>query len=136
MFQWVEQIEAELNKCINACVIKDSRNWVEVKYLPITYLNKKNMVTYAKELYLQGCGSLSLWIAACGVEPDAYFALCDQEIESGLYDRLKPHQTSFTLSSKNTPDSKGGRPETDEPTDNTIISRSNGGNQLVTPSDK
>ena len=136
VFQWVEQIESELNKCINACVIKDSRNWVEVKYLPITYLNKKNMVTYAKELYLQGCGSLSLWVAACGVEPDAYFALCDQEIESGCYEKYKPHQTSFTLSSKDTTTNKGGRPETDEPTDNTILSRSNGGNQLVTPSDK
>jgi len=136
VFQWVEQIEAELNKCINACVIKDSRNWVEVKYLPITYLNKKSMVQYAKELYLQGCGSLSLWIAACGVDPEVQFALCDQEIENLVYERYKPHQTSFTLSSKDTSESKGGRPQTDDPTDNTIISRDNGSNNLITPADK
>lgn len=134
IFQWINQIQNELNKCINANIIRDSRNWVDVEYLPITHLNKKGMVGYAKELYLEGCGSLSLWIASCGISPDAYFALLDEEKENGIYDKYKPHQTSYTLSSKKS-SNKGGRPETDNPTDSTIISRSNNGNSNPSPSD-
>ncbi len=134
VLQWIEQIESELNKCINANVIKDKKNWVECKYLPITHINKKSMVGYAKELYLQGCGSLSLWSAACGVQPDVFYALLDEEIEAGIYTKYKPHQTSYTLSNKDS-DDKGGRPVTDNPTDKTIQSRSNNGNSLPSPSD-
>ena len=132
IFQWIEQIETELNKCISHNIIKDTRNWVECKYLPITHVNKKNMVGYAKELYLQGCGSISLWSAACGIAPDVFFALLDQEKEDGVYEKYQPHQTSYTLS-KN--DNTGGRPETDNPTEKTIASRENGGNSLPSPSD-
>lgn len=135
ILQWIEQIESELNKCINANIIKDSKNFVECKYLPITHLNKKSMVTYAKELYLQGCGSLSLWSAACGVQPDVFYALLDEEIEAGIYEKYKPHQTSFTMSS-NDSDDKGGRPKTDNPTAKTVQSRKNNGNALPSPSDK
>jgi len=132
IFQWIEQIETELNKCISANVIKDNTNWVECKYLPITHVNKTKMVNYAKELYLQGCGSLSLWSAACGIAPEVFFALLDQEIADGIYDKYQPHQTSYTLSSD---DAKPGRPETDEPTENTIKSKANNGNALPSPSD-
>lgn len=132
IFQWIEQIETELNKCISANVIKDNANWVECKYLPITHVNKTKMVNYAKELYLQGCGSLSLWSAACGIAPEVFFALLDQEIADGIYDKYQPHQTSYTLSSD---DAKPGRPETDEPTENTIKSKANNGNALPSPSD-
>ena len=134
ILQWIEQIESELNKCINANIIKDKKNYVECKYLPITHLNKKSMVTYAKELYLQGCGSLSLWSAACGVQPDVFFALLDEEIEAGIYEKYKPHQTSFTMSGSD--DNKGGRPKTDNPTEKTVQSRKNNGNALPSPSDK
>jgi len=130
IFQWVEQIENEINKCINENIIKDRKNPVEVKYLPITHLNKKSMVGYAKELYLQGCGSLSLWIAATGVSLEAYYALLDEEIDAGIYDKYKPHATSFNTSGK-----EAGRPTTDEPSEKTIASRSNRGNDLPSPSD-
>lgn len=134
ILQWIEQIESELNKCINACIIKDKSNWVECKYLPITHINKKSMVGYAKELYLQGCGSLSLWSAACGLQPDIFYAMLDEEIDAGIYEKYKPHQTSFTMSGSN-PDNKGGRPTTDDPSDKTIQSRNNHGNALPSPSD-
>ena len=133
IFQWIEQIEAELNKCISANIILDNKNWVECKYLPITHVNKTKMVSYAKELYLQGCGSLSLWSAACGIAPEAFFALIDQEIDDKIYEKYQPHQTSFTLSSG---DKKAGRPETQEPTENTVKSRANNGNNLPSPIDK
>jgi len=135
IYQWIGQIQNELNKCINANIIKDSRNWVDVEYLPITHLNKKSMVNYAKELYLEGSGSLSLWVASCGISPDAYFALLDEELENNIYDKYKPHQTSYTYSNKTSSTDKGGRPVSDTPSDSTILSRSNNGNALPTPSD-
>lgn len=130
LLQWVDQISSELNKCISANIIKDDRNWVECKYLPITHVNKKNMVEYAKELYLQGKGSLSLWAAACGISPDIFFALLDQELDENVENKYPTHQTSYTLSSKTV-----GRPETDNPTENTIKSRSNNGNNMPSPAD-
>lgn len=132
IFQWIDQIVAELNKCISASIINDSKNWVECKYLPITYVNKKEMVGYMKDLWLQASGSMSAYIAACGISPDAYYALLDEELESGVYDKYTPHLTSYTMSPN---DNKGGRPTTDDPTDGTIASQSNNGNNIPSPSD-
>ena len=131
LFQWIEQIAEELNKCIAENIINDRNNWVECRYLPITHVNKSNMVGYAKELYLQGKGSLSLWASTCGISPEVYFALLDQELEDDVENKYPTHQTSFTLS-KNT----SGRPETDNPTESTIASRANNGNDMPSPSDK
>lgn len=133
IFQWVEQISAELNKCISANIIKDSKNWVECKYLPITHVNKKEMVGYMKDLWLQAGGSMSAYIASCGISPDAYYALLDEEIENGIYEKYKPHATSYTMSGD---DNTGGRPETDNPSDNTVKSQANNGNSIPSPSDK
>ena len=130
LFEWIDGISAELNKCISANIIKDNQNWVEFKYLPITHVNKKEMVTNAKELYLQGKGSLSLWASACGIAPDVFFSLLDQELEENIENKYPVHQTSYTLSNK-----KGGRPTSDNPTDNTIRSQANNGNELPSPSD-
>lgn len=132
IFQWIDQLSAELNKCISKCIIRDNNNWVEVKYLPITYVNKGSMVGYAKDLYLQGKGSLSLWAAACGVPSDVFFALLDQELEEDIENKYPVHKTSYTVSSND----DAGRPETDNPTENTIKSRANNGNAIPTPSDK
>ena len=132
LFQWIEQISAELNKCISANIIKDSKNWVECKYLPITHVNKKEMVGYMKDLWLQAGGSLSAYIASCGISPDAYYALLDEEVENGIYEKYKPHATSYTMSGE---DNTGGRPETDNPTENTVKSQANNGNSIPSPSD-
>lgn len=132
LFQWVEQIVTEINKCISENIIDDKKNWVECRYLPITYVNKSKMVGYAKDLYLQGKGSLSLWASACGISPDVFFALLDQELAEDIENKYPVHKTSFTMSAK---DSNGGRPETDNPTDRTMQSRANNGNSLPSPSD-
>ncbi len=132
IFQWIEQITNELNKCINANIIRDVNNPVKCVYLPITYVNQNKMVGFAKELYLQGCGSLSLWAASTGIPVDAFYALLDQEIQDGVYEKYQPHMTSYTLSKDW---DGGGRPETDNPSDNTVKSRDNGGNNLPSPSD-
>lgn len=135
LFQWVDAISNELNKCISATIIKDSRNSVECKYLPITYVNRNAMVGYMKDLYLQSGGSMSAYIAACGISPEVYYALLDEEIDNGIFEKYKPHMTSYTLSSNDVSSSSGGRPETEEPTENTIKSRENDGNGLPSPSD-
>lgn len=133
LFQWIEQIQSELNKCISENIIRDSKNWVEVRYLPMTHVNKGKMVGYMKELYLQGKGSLSLWASACGISPDVFFALLDQELEEDIENKYPVHQTSYTLSGN---DKSSGRPITDDPTENTVASRSNNGNAMPSPSDK
>ena len=140
VYVWIEQIEAELNKVINENIIKDTKNWVEVNYLPISNVNKSQMIESCKELYTLGRGSLSLWAAACGISPDAFFALLDEEKEKGIEKKYPPHQTSYTLSGKGNEDNKsngakGGRPTTDSPSDNTVRSRSNDGNNIPSPSD-
>jgi hypothetical protein len=133
VFQWIDQITEELNKCIAANIIKDDANRVEVKYLKITNVNKSEMIDNAKELYLQGKGSLSLWAAACGIEPEVFFALLDEELELGVEEKYPVHKTSFRMS-KNDND-KGGRPTSDNPSDATVVSRNNKGNDLPAPSD-
>lgn len=131
IFQWIEQISEEFNKCISANIIKDNKNWVECKYLPITHVNKSKMVGYAEDLYLQGKGSLSLWASTCGISPDVFFALLDQELEDDIENKYPVHLTSYVVSGKQ----GSGRPETNNPTENTIKSRSNNGNNLPSPSD-
>lgn len=131
LFQWIEQISEELNKCISANIINDNKNWVECRYLPITHVNKGKMVGYAKDLYLQGKGSLSLWASACGISPDVFFALLDQELEEDIENKYPVHKTSYTLSNDESP----GRPTTDNPAENTVASRANNGNALPSPSD-
>ena len=137
IYQWVEQISAEINKCISYNIIKDNKNWVEVKYLPITHVNKSQMVSDAKDLYLQGKGSLTLWASACGIEPEVFYALLDQELEDDIENKYPVHKTSYVMSSKDgNSDSKAGRPKSNNPTENTIKSRNNNGNNIPTPSDK
>ncbi len=133
IFQWIKQIESELNKCISANIIKDNRNWVECRYLPITHVNKTKMVGYMKDLYLQGKGSLSLWASACGISPDVFFALLDQELEADIENKYPVHQTSYTLSGDG--DSQNGRPvEEDSTNPSTLQTRANGGNEMPKPS--
>lgn len=134
VFQWIDQIEEELNKCINANIIKDKKNRVECKYLPTTYVNQKEMVANAKDLYLQGKGSLSLWASAAGVSPDVYFALLDQELEDDVENKYPVHQTSYTLSSGDG-EKQAGRPANDDSSNySTLQTKANNTNDIPAPS--
>lgn len=133
VFQWIDQITEELNKVISENIIKDNANRMEVYYLRTTYVDKDKAVEQAKDLYLQGKGSLALWVASCGIRPDAFFALLDKELEEDIENRYPLHATSYTMS-KNDND-KGGRPTTDNPSDSTVVGRNNNGNDLPSPSD-
>ena len=133
IFQWIDSISDELNKCINANIIKDKKIFVECAYLPMTYANKKEMIANAKELYLQGSGSLSLWASATGINPDVFFALLDYEKMEDIENKYPVHQTSYTLSAKS--DNKGGRPEDEDSTNpSTLQTRANNTNNQPKPS--
>lgn len=129
VFKWIEEISAEINKVINYNVLNLNYIDVKVNYLPITHLNKKGMVGYVKDLYLQGKGSLTLWAAAVGISADVFYAMIDEELEADIENKYPVHQTSYTQSSKN-----AGRPSVDNPTnENTIQSKSNNSNGQPKP---
>jgi hypothetical protein len=132
IFKMVEEISSELNKVINDCILRDAKNPVSVVYLPITHANRKEFIGYAKEIYLQGKGSLSLWTSAIGVPPDAFFNLLDMELEADIENKYPVHKTSSTLSAD---DQGTGRPTNDNPTNpNTIKSKTNNSNGSPKPS--
>ena len=131
VFQLVTMLTTELNKAINRCVIRNATYRTEIQFLPITYCNRKAFVEMAKDLYLQGKGSLALWASAVGVSPEAFFDMLDEELENGVEWRYPVHQTSFTYTGKS---DKTGRP-TDEDTQNpkTLNNRANDNNNTPHP---
>ena len=134
VFMWIEPITLELVKVINQNVIKDKNNSVDLYYLPCSIITRKDFTTQMKELYMQGCGSLTAWIASTGFNADAYLTLMDMEIEAGFSEKYLPHASSYTMSKD---DNKGGRPEaTNVTNDNTAKSKSSGGNKQPKPSTK
>ncbi|MEC1289431.1 hypothetical protein P9B58_03935 [Bacillus mojavensis] len=126
IFSWLEQISCEFNKVINANIIKNPQSYVEVYYLPLTHVNRKEKVQNMKDLYTSGRGSLTAWIAATGWNPDAYLSLMEYEKEEGFDEKFPVHATSYTMSKK---DKSVGRPEDDSSqNENTIKSKTNNSN--------
>ncbi|MDJ1631430.1 hypothetical protein QNN00_17940 [Bacillus velezensis] len=121
IFSWLEQIQSEFNKVINANIIKDPRSYIEVYYLPLTHVNRKEKVQNMKDLYTSGRGSLIAWIAATGWNPDAYLSLMEYEKDEGFDEKFPVHATSFTMS-KNS-DKSAGAPEIDDPKMKTRLNR-------------
>lgn len=132
VFQIIEMISEEFNKCLNANLIRSASNSVEVYYLPITYINRKEMSEMAKDMYLQGHGSLLYWAATAGLKPDAFMALVLDEKANKLDEILPVHQTSFT---KSKDDSGAGRPQVDNPTNpSTVQTKARNTNKQPKPS--
>ena len=131
LYVWVNEWQNELNYVINKNIIQNEKNRVEVYYFPTSFVNRKSFFDMMKGLYDVG-GSLSFLIASTGVDPDAYFSVLDEEIDNKIYEKYLPHLNSNTIS-KN--DDVTGRPKTETPTENTIKSRDNGGNNIPSPSD-
>lgn len=131
IYTWVYDWQKELNHVINKNIIQNDRNKVEVYYFPTSFVNRKSFFDMMRSLYTECGGSISFLVASTGVDVDAYFAVLDSEIVDGIYDKYKPHETSYTLSKKD----DTGRPTTDNPSDRTVQSQNNGGNNLPSPSD-
>ena len=137
LYTWVYEWQTELNYVINKNIIKDDKNKVEIYYFPTSFVNRKTFFDQMKTLYSEASGSLTFLVASAGIDPDVYFNILEQEIEDGIYEKYKPHQTSWTMSAKEEDSTNlGGRPTVDNPTnENTIISKSNNANDLPSPSD-
>lgn len=131
IYTWVYEWQKELNHVINKNIIKNDRSKVEVYYFPTSFVNRKSFFEMMRSLYTECGGSISFLVASTGVDVDAYFAVLDDEISNGIYEKYQPHQTSYTLSKNG----ESGRPTTDNPTDNTVRSQNNNGNDLPSPSD-
>ena len=138
VYTWIEDIVAELNKCINHAVIDDASCVVELYILPITMVNRERMVGYMSNLYAQGKGSLIAWIASTGFQPENYLALMEYELAENFESRYPVHRTSYTASGKNEPEQgaqdEGGRPPENSTTPASIQEKTNGGNQAPKPS--
>lgn len=132
IYTWVSEWKNELEYVINKNIIKDSKNKASIYYFPTSFVNRKQFFDMCKDLYVSAGGSLSFLIASAGIDVDTYFNILDQEIEDGIYEKYKPHQTSFTMSKK---DNDVGRPTTDNPAENTVKSQSQNGNATPSPSD-
>ena len=131
LYTWVCEWKKELVHVINKNIIQDSKNKIDIYYFPTSFVNRKQFFDMMKELYTSASGSLTFLIASSGVDPDIYLSVLDNEIEDGYFEKYAPHQTSYTYNGDNV----GGRPKTDNPTENTIKSQSNNGNNIPSPSD-
>ena len=117
VFQHINEIAREETRVINENLGITPFSYIDIKFLPITWLNKKDVYEKAKDLYLTAGGSRIFYIAAAGFDPVDYLGICDQEIEDGYDEQYAPHITSFTATDSadtSNPDSNlGGRPPKD-----------------------
>ena len=133
LYTWVYEWQNELNFVINKNIIQDLKNPVEVYYFPTSFVNRQGFFDQMLKLYTTAGGSLRFLIASAGIDAEAYLSVLDEEIDDGLFEKYLPHQTSFTMSSDST--NEGGRPKTNNPSENTLKSQANNGNALPSPSD-
>ena len=133
LYTWVSEWAHELNHVINKNIIKDNRNRPEVYYFPTSFVNRKEFFDMMKTLYTDAAGSLTFLVAASGVDYDIYLSTMKSELDDGIFEKFKPHQTSYTISSG---EQTAGRPVTDNPSQNTVRSNNQNGNALPSPSDR
>ncbi len=131
IFNVLELFTNELNKVLNE-QFTSGGNTVKVVYLPITYANRSDFVGFAKEMYMNGRGSLLMWASAAGIQPDAFMSIMDYETAMDLEHKYPVHKTSFTQSAS---DDEGGRPTIDNPTNpKTVTTKTNHTNSQPKPS--
>lgn len=133
IYTYIEDFVAELNKCMDACVINDSSCPVAMYMMPITFVNRDKFVEQLSKLYTSGKGSLTAWIAATGMNPTAYLSLMDHELEEDFEQKYPVHATSYNASASQS--DEGGRPESDDTTISSSIStKANDSNNSPKPS--
>ena len=131
VYSWIENFMNELNKCINANIIKDKRCVVSCNILPITYIGREKYFKEMKSLYAECGGSLQAVVAASGVDVETYIALLDEEKENDFDLKYTPHQSMYTQSGKS---KESGRPTSDSNNSNTVQSKTNNSNANPKPS--
>lgn len=115
IYQYISEIAKEETRVLNEHIGLKPKDYIDIKYLPITWLNKDDSYDKAKDLYMTTGGSRKFYIACAGFDPEDYLSICDEEIEDGLNEKYLPHITSYTASDsgdKPNPDGNlGGRPK-------------------------
>jgi hypothetical protein len=96
VFQLINEIAKEETRVINEHLNIKPSNYIDIKYLPITWLNKDSTYNKAKDLFTLAGGSRKYLIASAGFDPDDYLNVCDEEIEDKLDEKYMPHITSYT----------------------------------------
>jgi hypothetical protein len=114
VFQYIEEISNEITRILNDYIGNKPKDYIEVKYLRTSILNSDKMYDRAKELYTHGSGSLKVWIASAGFDPDDYLNLMEEEIDEGIFKKFTPHLLSYNISASDQKDNDGGRPQKDE----------------------
>ena len=142
VFQMLEQIEWQYTKILNNLLEIPEDEWVEIKYLRTSILNREQAFNNAKDLYTLAGGS-RLYLYATGTgDYNTYMKLMDYEKAMGFDEKYLPHPTSFTISDSadktNPEDNVGGRPNKPdgELTDGGIAQKTNGGNKQKRPGQK
>ena len=133
VYSWIENFMNELNKCINANIIKDKRCKIACNILPVTYVNRDKFFNQMKALYSECNGSFMAVIAASGMDVESYLSLLDEEKELNFDEKYMPHASMHTQSSS---DNKGGRPsisDGDVKNENTLASKGINGNANPKP---
>ena len=128
VYSWICDFMTELNKCVNALVIRDPSCVVDFQILPTTYVNRDKFFGYMKTLYSDCGGSLQALVAASGMDVDGYISMMEYERDNGFDERFTPHQSMYTQSAT------AGRPSVDSDNPNTVQSKSNNGNASPKPS--
>ena len=133
VYSWIENFMNELNKCINANIIKDKRCKIACNILPVTYVNRDKFFNQMKTLYSECNGSFMAVIAASGMDVESYLSLLDEEKELNFDEKYMPHASMHTQSSS---DNKGGRPsisDSEVKNENTLASKGINGNANPKP---
>jgi hypothetical protein len=117
VFQYVNEIAREETRVLNNHLGIIPKDFIDIEFLPLTYLNKESTYEKAKELYTLIGGSRRFLIAAAGFNTDSYLNCLDEEIELGYEEMYPAHITAYTSSDsadKSNPDNNlGGRPKKD-----------------------
>jgi hypothetical protein len=129
IYSIISEIVDELNKVINANIIKDSLCQMRLYILNTTFVNRESTFNYMKTLYAECGGSLQAVVAASGVSIDAYMSLLDEEKENDFDQKYPPHMSMYTNNGENS-----GRPSTDSKNPQTVQTKTNGGNKNPKPS--
>lgn len=142
VFSILSNISKEYTRVLNEHENISPSKYVEIKYLPISYLNKNEMYNKMKELYTLAGGSRTYMIAASGIMPEDYYAVCDEERDLDLDTKYIPHITSYTATDSgdnpNPDNNLGGRPQKEEKDlgFSGSITKGTGANDAIKPSTK
>ena len=137
VFQSVNEIAIEYTRVINELLGIKPKDYIDISYLPISWLNKDDMFEKVSQLYTLIGGSRRYLVACAGIDVNSYFSCLDEEIEDGYEEKYPVHLSAFNSNSGDVKE-KGGAPLKKEK-DLSVggkVTRNNNSNNQVKPSTK